>query len=265
MILGLTLLSLLFHSPLQPADSTRILRLNNLEYFETRGLNVLVFSNWYNDMFSDSKISGIEIIHHGVRTATNGDVRLSPTPGQWDPIPQFVERRVTKSAQKIEALLGYPSHNFEYIIVAEAAESGIAVTVSLDTPVPVELEGHPGFNLEFLPSAYFGKSYMMDDRSGMFPLHPGGPMERQSSGQVEPKAIAAGTRLVLAPEDPERRVAIHSHSGPLMLYDGRNKAQNGWFVVQSLLPSKKTGKVVEWFITATTIPGWTRPPVIAVS
>ena len=27
----------------------------------------------------------------------------------------------------------------------------------------------------------------------------------------------------------------------LMLFDGRNLAQNGWFVVRSLLPSGKTG------------------------
>jgi len=55
--------------------------INKLDYFEKRGLNVLVFSNWYNSLFGDSKISGIEIIHHEVRTATNGDVRFSPTPG----------------------------------------------------------------------------------------------------------------------------------------------------------------------------------------
>lgn len=58
------------------------LKLNALDYFETRGLNILLFSNWYNKNFSDSKISGIEIIHHEVRTATNGDVRLNPTPQQ---------------------------------------------------------------------------------------------------------------------------------------------------------------------------------------
>ena len=53
------------------------LRLNDLGYFETRGLNVLVFNNWYDGYFSDAKISGIELIHHDVRTVTNGDVRLS--------------------------------------------------------------------------------------------------------------------------------------------------------------------------------------------
>jgi hypothetical protein len=33
------------------------LKLNDLEYFETRGLNVLVFSNWYDSNFSDAKLN----------------------------------------------------------------------------------------------------------------------------------------------------------------------------------------------------------------
>src|SRR4030043_476253 len=73
----------------QSGDRRVSLQLNDLEYFESRGINILVFSNWYNGMFDDSKMSGIEIIHHEVRIATNGDVRLSPAPGQWDPIPEM--------------------------------------------------------------------------------------------------------------------------------------------------------------------------------
>jgi hypothetical protein len=264
-IIGLTLLSLLVPLADQPVDSSQALKLNDLKYFETRGLDVLVFNNWYSDLFSDSKMSGIEIIHHGVRTATNGDVRLNPTPEQWDPIPQFVERRVNKSAGIIEAFLRYPAFDFAYSIRAEPREGGIAISVILEKPLPQTLEGRAGFNLEFLPSAYFKKAFLIDGKSGFFPLHPGGPMERQNSGLVEPKPIASGSRLVLAPEDPERRVTIHSNSVHLMLFDGRNKAQNGWFVVRSILPAKKAGKVVEWFLTASTIPAWTRPPVIAYS
>lgn len=72
--------------------NAQMLQLNELDYYEKPGVNVLVFSNWYNDNFSDSKISGVELIHHGVRTATNGDVRLLPTPEQWDRIPSFIRR-----------------------------------------------------------------------------------------------------------------------------------------------------------------------------
>ena len=45
------------------------LALNDSNYFETRGLNFFVFSNLYDATFDDSKISAVEIIHHGIRTA----------------------------------------------------------------------------------------------------------------------------------------------------------------------------------------------------
>ncbi len=105
----------------------------------------------------------------------------------------------------------------------------------------------------------------MDNQPGIFPLYPGGPMEITGSGNVEPRPLAGGKTLVLAPDDPIRRITIKSAENRLLLYDGRNKAQNGWFVVRSLIPSGKSGKVVEWFLTASTIPGWIREPVITYS
>jgi hypothetical protein len=100
---------------------------------------------------------------------------------------------------------------------------------------------------------------------GIFPLYPDGPMTVDKTSTVEPKPIATGKTLVLAPEDPTRHVTIKANDGELLLFDGRNKAQNGWYVVRSLIPSGKSGKVVEWFLTANTIPNWTRPPMIAHS
>src|SRR5512147_1512454 len=83
------------------------LELNDRGYFEQRGLDVLVFSNEYNGMFFDEKTAGLELIHHGVRTATGGAVRLSPTPEQWDQIPKVVERKVDAKAGTIEVRLRY--------------------------------------------------------------------------------------------------------------------------------------------------------------
>ena len=45
--------------------------LGEKEYFESPGVNVLVFSNWYDGLFADSKISGVEVIQHDKRIATN--------------------------------------------------------------------------------------------------------------------------------------------------------------------------------------------------
>src|SRR5690606_6940679 len=155
-------------------------------------------------------------------------------PEQWDPIPQFVERKVYKENNAVEAWLKYPDHNFEYMIRAEPQGADIKISVNIDSPVPAALEGRMGFNLEFLPAAYFEKTYIMDDNAGTFPLYPSGPMEILPSGKTEPLPLAKGQKLVLAPEDPERRITISSSQNELALFDGRNKAQNGWFVVRSV-------------------------------
>ncbi len=205
------------------------------------------------------------MIHQGVRSATNGDVRLNPTPEQWDPVPQFINRAVNKENHSIEAHLTYPEYHFDFTVKGEVRDDGIVLSVNLEKPIPTELEGRAGFNLEFLPSAYFGKAYSIDGKSGVFPLYPSGPMIVNKLGATEPLPIAAGKTLVLAPEDPLRRVTIQAKNAELLLFDGRNKAQNGWFVVRSLIPAGKSGKVVEWFLKANTISNWIRKPVIAHS
>ncbi|NQT24725.1 glycoside hydrolase family 9 protein [candidate division KSB1 bacterium] len=247
------------------AQSNKTITLNDQEYFETQGLNVLVFSNWYDGYFGDSKITGVEMIHHGVRTVTNGDVRLSPTPEQWDPIPEKVERNVLLDENRIETVLKYAEYDFQYTIRVEPAENGMLISVHLEAPLPEALEGKAGFNLEFLPAAYFEKTYMMDDRSGLFPLYPSGPTARDEAGKTVPLPILTGKTLVVAPEDPERRITIQSKSTDLQLFDGRNKAQNGWIVVRSMIPSDQSGMVIEWIVTASLIPNWVREPMIAYS
>jgi endoglucanase len=62
-----TLLTLLL-AAFQQAPGQELI-LNDLEYFETQGVNVLVYSNLFTGGFNDEKTAGIELIHHGVRTA----------------------------------------------------------------------------------------------------------------------------------------------------------------------------------------------------
>src|ERR1044072_8834276 len=78
------------------------LKLNDLEYFETQGVNVLVYSNLFTGGFNDEKNAGIELIHHGVRTAQGGAVRLSHTPEQWDLVPVVSNRKVDRGSRTIE-------------------------------------------------------------------------------------------------------------------------------------------------------------------
>ena len=256
-------------------DEQGRLRLVEAGYLEAPAVNVLVFSNWYDGLFADAKHSGVELVQQGERIATNGDVRLSATPGQWDPIGRLVSRTVDEATGAIEVLLEYPEHDFRYRIRAVPEGEAVKLTVLLDQPLPPVLGGKAGFNLEFLPSAYFHKSFMMDGRAGGFPLHPASEMtvtsERNAaSGRevgpgAEPLPMATGSRLVLAPEDPARRVTIMTEDGAIALFDGRNQAQNGWFVVRGLIPSNRTGTVIEWTLSPNSVPGWLREPVIGHS
>ena len=249
------------------------LSINRADYFEAPGVNWLIFSNVNEGLFADAKISGVELIQQGVRTATNGDVRLSATPGQWDPAATFVSRRVDKAAGVIEVTMRYPG--FGYTIRAERRGASVILSVLLDRALPAAQVGKAGLNLEFVPSAYFHKSYAADGKPALFPRYPADAMtltpERNlASGRsdgpgAEPTGFASGRQLVVAPEDPARRVSIVTREGTVSLFDGRNQAQNGWFVARQLLPAGRAGKVVEWTLDASSVPGWLRPPVIGHS
>jgi len=247
---------------LQSSSEDSSLRLAANDVLATHGLSILLFHNSYHPVFGDEKMSGMEIILHDQRIATNGDVRLSPTPAQWDPIPEFKQRTRGPQPDSIQASCEYPKHGLSYHIELQPETGGLRVAVELDHPLPADLVGKAGFNLEFLPTAYFGKSYILDDAAGIFPRHPDGPMQK-ADGLIEPVPLATGHSIVLSPEDPLTRVSISSDDGTLALFDGRNQAQNGWFVVRSLIPANKTNDVVVWHIHPHIIPGWVRAPVVA--
>jgi hypothetical protein len=265
-------------------DPGQDLILNDLEYFETQGVNVLVYNNLFTGGFNDEKTAGIELIHHGVRTSQGGAVRLSNTPEQWDLVPAITSRTVDSASKTIESTLRYEDYDFDSRVVVTAKGKGVEISVYLDKPLPAVLEGSAGFNLEFLPSQYWGKTYLMDGRLNRFPRYvvgntitrPNSEKPKQFKGYVtsddrgtgrfiDPLPLETGHTFLLAPDDPERLVKITSHDADLMLFDGRVLAQNGWFVVRSLLPAGKTGRVLTWTVEPNAIKGWVREPNIGFS
>ncbi|MFZ6009879.1 MAG: cellulase N-terminal Ig-like domain-containing protein, partial [Bacteroidota bacterium] len=260
------------------------LKLNDLEYFETQGVNVLVYNNLFTGGFNDEKNAGIELIHHGVRTAQGGSVRLSSTPEQWDLVPETTSRKVDRPSKSIETILKYKDYDFESRVNVTASGKGVEISVYLDKPVPKVLEGKAGFNLEFLPSQYWGKAYVMDGRYDRFPRYavsstatrPDSERPKQFKGYktsddrgtgkfIDPLPLVTGRTFLLAPDEPSRLVKITSPDADLMLFDGRVLAQNGWFVVRSILPAGKTGKVLSWTVEPNAVKGWIREPNIGFS
>jgi hypothetical protein len=251
--------------------------LNDQEYFENGGVNVMAFQ----DIYPEGHQGGVAIIMHDLRIATNGDLRLDETPGQWQPIPKQKKRIVDKEGNAIVVSLTYPDSSidrkgfnpiiypklyFNYTVRTRAEKGSIIVTVDLDRPIPKAFIGKVGFNMELFPGLLFGKSWYMDQSSGIFPRQPAGPGMSDSNGMlVAARPMATGKKLVVAPEDDKIRMTIESSKGDLQLLDGRYTHNNGWFVVRTVVMEGSEKNAIEWVITPGVIEGWLREPVIHVS
>jgi endoglucanase len=271
--------------------------LNELEYFENVGVNVMAFQ----DIYPDGHQSGVSIIMHGTRIATNGDVRLEATPGQWSPMPIQRNRVVDIENQIITTTLSfpdstkkmrgfnpiwYPDLEFSYDVKVSTRGNQIHIVVDLDKPIPEEWADQVGFIMELYPVDLFGKSWIMDGQSGIFTRQANGPVVVAEGTTPQPKIIptgpmagllplphhhgkatpmAVGKKLSVAPESDELRMVIETLHGELELIDGRIEHNNGWFVVRSVLRPGATQNAAEWVITPNVIEGWKSKPVLQYS
>jgi len=263
-----------------PAHANRdqpALVINELEYLEMPGLNVMLA----HDFYPESHQGGVGVIQNGLRVATNGDLRLEPTPGQWQPVPKVGQRIVDRAQEEICVRMEYPDPekdrkgfnpilypdlHFSYVIRIKPAGRSFRIVVDLDEPLPDEWVGKVGFNFELFPGILFGKSYYMDQRFGIFPRQANGPGFVDEDGEYQIAPMAAGNKLTVAPETERQTMVIQNlRSDGLQLIDGRAKHTNGWFVVRSLVPKGATAHAVEWLVSPHAIPGWTYQPVVQIS
>ena len=260
------------------------MRVNGKNYLDTQGFSVFLYDSTYHPVFVDQKNTAMEMILHGQRIATNGDVRLLPTPEQWDLVATLKGRHADRANNRLTADLAFPTFDLSYTLEIAAEPGGVKVSINLDKPLPQILAGRAGFNLEFLPSLYMGKTFLVDGtKAGIFPRTPNDPMDRampladepkkayyledweKAKGYTQPLPFAEGKSITLGVDDALARINVTSDTADLMLFDGRNRAQNGWFVLRSLIPSGKTTGAIVWHIRPDVIPNWTRPPMIAHS
>lgn len=172
-------------------------RLNkDLGYFKNQGVDVMAF----DDIYPSGHQSGVSILMHGKRVATNGDIRFEQTPGQWQPIPKQGERVLSEEENSIVTELSYPDLNnhlkgfnpmiypdleLSYRVSVQGRQEDLVVTVDLDRPVPAEFAGKLCFNMELFPGELFGKPWIMDGKQGVFPRQPQRP-DDEPEGQLRP-------------------------------------------------------------------------------
>ena len=280
-------------------------KLTSSGYFKNQGVDVMAF----DDIYPEGHQGGVCIIMNGHRVATNGDIRLEATPGQWQPVPKQLDRKLGDNS--ITATLCYPDSSRHltgfnpmiypdlhliYTVQVESKGKHIEVTVDLDRPIPQEFIGKVGFNLEFFPGSLFGKPWIMDGQSGIFPQQPNSPLMttqpnhlhtgnyhngKKSLADIDKligkgyspivaddiisEPYAKGRKFTSRPDDPYNKVTIESLSGDLQLFDGRMNHNNGWFVLRSNIKPGVTKGAVKWIITPNIVADWMYQPVIQTS
>jgi len=257
-----------------PAEES--LAINELEYLEMPGLNVMLA----HDFYPEGHQGGVGVILNGQRVATNGDLRLDATPGQWQPTPAVGTRQVDRATREISVRMAYPDESksrkgvnpitfpdlkINYVVKVMPDGSAFRIIVDLDQPLPAAWVGRVGFNLELFPGILFGKSYQIGEQAGIFPRQANGP-GASLNGDYELEPLGHGPKLAVAPESECQRMTIEAvRGGELALLDGRAKHNNGWFVVRALIPAGATKGAIEWLVRPHAIPGWRSKPVIQVS
>lgn len=84
------------------AAPAQTFQLNADGYFNAGGTDVMAFSDFY----PEGHQGGVCVIMNGQRIATNGDIRLEATPGQWQPVPKQLKREAR--GNQIVTTLCYP-------------------------------------------------------------------------------------------------------------------------------------------------------------
>ena len=253
------------------------MHLNDKEYLEYEGVNIMLA----HDFYPEGHQGGVGIIQNGMRVATNGDLRLEPTPGQWQPIPKVGKRVVDKQKQEISVYMQYPDSSinrkgfnpviypdlhFGYNIRVVPEGKSFQIIVDLDKPLPDEWIGKVGFNFELFPGILFGKSYYMDQQFGIFPQQANEQMVAEDDGQIQVEPMAKGNKLTIAPESDQQRLIIENkNNNGLELLDGRSKHNNGWFVVRSLIKKGASKNAIVWLVSPHAIEGWKSEPVVQIS
>src|ERR1700688_3843880 len=96
------------------------MKVTEKNYLDTQGFSVFLYDSTYHPVFVDQKNTAMEMILHGQRIATNGDVRLMPTPEQWDLVATLKRREADKANNRLTADLAFPTFDLNYTLDATA-------------------------------------------------------------------------------------------------------------------------------------------------
>lgn len=228
------------------------------QYLASRGFDVLVF---HNDYYA-GKSAGLELIHHGIRTAMRGDVSLLPLPHDGVDRPRLLSREPLAQGLGLVARLHYPKEDFRYSVTVRPDGGDIRVIVALENAPAAVRQGAAVFHLFLFPDVYCGKPCLAGEQFGLIP-----PQYSDSLTLAGGRAgvLARGRTIQLAPDDPACALTIRSLAGELELVDGSALNIQIDPFVRSALALGRPEAAAHWVLSPARVPNWLKPVEIQIN
>lgn len=204
--------------------SAQGLKLNDKCVFESRGVDVHIYDN----------PGGLRIYQKDRIVASSGGLYLGQEP--------FVveNNNVDIASDKIEVkLVGGAQSVF---LKAKPSGLGLALSVFLPEPIPVEMSGSVVLEVNLLPGLYLGKMCLLD----------GKPSVVSANSQV-------ANHIVIAPESDDLRISFRSENLIWM------NADISGVKIRSAVPAGAVGEVLQWYVEPSYDSRWARDAELGYS
>lgn len=242
-------------------------------YFYTEQFSVLLFNNDY----AVGKQGGIEMILYNNRISTNGNIYARPkvqagiTGNEQTEIFRLQGRKISLidrpsiivTRDEANMIFSIDSLKISGDIKMYYTGASFRCRIALhEIPDPSVID-YIGFEMEFYPGSYAGKSYSSLQNCGIFPYDFVSQVNLSNPHGINSNPLACDKNLWLSPEDRELSLKISSNQD-IYLYDDRYNHSINWYkIVVPLNPA--SGEATEITFEPVIDKNWRKPPMIGYS
>lgn len=250
-LLNLVLISLVFSITLYSQ-----IKLKPDGYFKATGFRFLVYQNTY----IGGRLGGLEMVLQGKRVLDAGNVVCITTDGKkYGYYDDVGDKRGERTVDQNNGKVSYPVEllplKLKYVMNVISDGKSINIQIDIDQPIDWKKIKEFSFRIEIYPEEYEYKTFNGGGISDYF-------YEQHMGRRV---LIPEANKIVIAPEDPQRKITFVSHNATLSLRDERRDLNVSGYMLFASLKKGSLEKSFSLNITPSIDPDWTKEPVIQVS
>ena len=225
-------------------------------YFKAPGFRFLIYHNNY----IGGRLGGLEMIMQGKRVLDGGNVVCEMNDGKTygyysDNNDKRGERRVDIDADKVSYPVELPPANLKY--TTNVLSDGKSITVRIDFDKDADLSDlkNISFRIEIYPEEYTNNTFNGGGISGYF-------YDQHFGRKV---LIPKAEKVVIAPEDPQKKIVFEGENAVLSLHDGRRDFNISGYMLFASFDKNSPKRSFALKITPSIDPNWTKAPILEVS